>query len=553
MIAILLVGTIVTSCSLWRCGGEKRMQAVYLGMTVLSFVMVNWLCAAFTITWESYPFKATPWSTYILLVKLPKGTAAYHHLLLCPAVSFLVVLLAWLAKSLTRNSSAQKTFGSAHFANAFEIKAAGLFSQHGIVLGKAYGKILRLGGFEGVLVTAPMGSGKTTAIAIPNLIEWQGSGVFNDLKGELYRLTAAYRQTTLGNQCYCWAPADEARKSHRYNPFAYVDKDPDLRVRDLQLIAETIIPSTRAGDSFWYQSSREIFLTLALYLFETQGMATLAEIHDLSKQASFVTWLAGEVVEKSNQLSPLLKQNAHALLSADEKTQKNILTDFHSRMSLFSDPLVRYATNNNDFDFRHLRKQKISIYIHIPTADKERLSQLLTLFWVQLINAMTRHEPKLNEEPYPVLALLDEFGNMARISKLKEGVSFLRSYRVRTIVIVQQLAQITSVYGRDDAKSFFNSKIKLAFTLNDLDDAQFFSRLLGKKAVRVKSSSINSGYGDNAGGQSQSTSYQSRALMTPDEIMKMRNKDAIILLEAEHPIKAKKCYWFKEPNYMGQL
>lgn len=31
--------------------------------------------------------------------------------------------------------------------------------------------------FEGALVVAPTGSGKTTAIAIPNLLEWTGSGV----------------------------------------------------------------------------------------------------------------------------------------------------------------------------------------------------------------------------------------------------------------------------------------------------------------------------------------------------------------------------------------
>jgi len=126
----------------------------------------------------------------------------------------------------------------------------------------------------------------------------------------------------------------------------------------------------------------------------------------------------------------------------------------------------------------------MSIYIHIPPYDKDRLSPLLTLFWAQIIQQMTLHEPG-QDEKIPVLALLDEFGNMSRISKLKEGMSFLRSYNIRMVVIVQYLSQITSIYERDDARGFLNTKVKIAFTLNDAEDAKFFSEALGKKAVSL--------------------------------------------------------------------
>ena len=272
----------------------------------------------------------------------------------------------------------------------------------------------------------------------------------------------------------------------------------------------------------------------------------------VSKQESFFEWLAEEVADHEETFSKHLKQNAYAILGTDEKTQKNILKDFHSRMSLFNDPIVAAATSYNDFDFRELRRKKISIYIHIPDADKERLSPILTLFWAQLINAMSSHEPR-NDEPYGVLALMDEFGNMARINKLKDGMSFLRSYHMRCIIIVQYLAQIISIYGRDDAKGFLNSKVKIAFALNDMDDAQFFSRALGTKTVKVSSSSVSTGHGDNPGSRSENINYQSRALMNPDELMQLSDKKAIILIEAKSPIKANKCYWFKEPTYKQLL
>ena len=544
---------IITTVYLWFLGGEKRTIANYIVAIVLGLVGFSWLGVYCYVYWQNLDITPYPWLVYTLLTIIPKGSNAYYHLLLCLIGSYSLLFLALFTKLFSAKTNAEKVFGKAHFAGSFEIKKAGLFTNTGIILGKAFGKILRLSGFESVLITAPTGSGKTTSIAIPNLIEWQGSVVVNDLKGELYRLTSRYRQEHLGNKCFIWAPSDETMQTHKYNPFFYVSRNPDLRIRDLQLIAEILIPGQQSNDAFWYQSSREIFIMLALYLFETQGTATLAEINDLSKRGDFFLWLKEIIEEQEDKISTIVLQSAASLVNTDEKTQRNILKDFHSRISLFIDPILRNAISDNDFDFRNLRKEKHSIYIKISDADSERLRPILTLFWAQLINIMTQIEPKIKDESLPVLGLMDEFGNMARIRSLQAGISFLRAYRMRCIIIVQHLSQIVSVYGRNDAKNFLNSKIKMAFALNDIDDARFFSNAMGQKTVRVKSSSVNTGHGDNSGGRSENLSYQSRALMTPDEIMQMKGNQEIILVEGQSPVKAKKVYWFKDRAYKKLL
>ncbi len=548
VIAFLVTVTLVYGIYLWLLGGVERTIANYALLFFIAFILANELAVYAYHLWEGVDITPYPWDSYRLLMTLSHNSVAFKHFVLCLLGSGVGMALLFLVTFFPVRSRAEKIFGQAHFANAFEIHQAGLYAGEGIVLGRAYGKTLRLSGFESVLVVAPTGGGKTTAIAVPNLLEWQGSGVFNDLKGELYRLTAKHRQTILKNECYLWAPADTTKNTACYNPFFYVSPNPDLRIRDLQLIAEILIPATKLGDGFWYQSSREVFLTLSLYLFETKGMATLSEIHDLSKQENFFEWLEKEVAAHEDEFSKYLKQNVYAILGADDKTQRNILKDFHSRIGLFNDPIVGYATHKNDFDFRELRRKKISIYIHIPDSDKERLSPILTLFWAQLVNVMASIEPQV-DEPYGVLALMDEFGNMARINKLKEGMSFLRSYHVRCIIIVQYLSQISSIYGRDDAKGFLNSKVKITFALNDMDDAQFFSKALGTKTVKVSSSSVNTGHGDKPGSRSENFSYQSRVLISPDELMQLSDKKEIILIEAKSPIKADKCYWFNNPRY----
>ena len=93
----------------------------------------------------------------------------------------------------------------------------------------------------------------------------------------------------------------------------------------------------------------------------------------------------------------------------------------------------------------------------------------------------------------------------------------------------------------------------MAFAVNDIQVAQFFSKSLGEKTVKVSSSSVSTGHGDSGGSRSRNVSYRGRALMTPDEIMQLSAKKSIILLEARSPIKANKCYWFNDTKYKHWL
>lgn len=532
------VGLGYTAYLTWVPGGTERLISILIITVLTNFLIGTAIGLVVFARYYHILMTSNPLLFYKIWLLLPNNAKHPFIISVIAGNSILPVITA--IAFLVRLYRSDDVLGSAHFANLLEIVEMHLWGKEGIILGYKFGKPLRMPGFEGVLGIAPTGGGKTTAVAVPNLLTWSGSVVANDLKGELYQLTAEHRCTKLGNTCYNFAPAREDLITDRYNPFYYVSHDKNLHIRDLQLISEILIPAERIDGGFWYTSSREVFIMLALYLIEKNGTTTLAEIHDLSKINSFMEWLAFTVEEHGIECN-VFYQNAYSLLNSDEKTYKNILKDFHSRMTLFSDPIVRNATEGNTFDFSLLRKERMSIYINLPDADKERLKPLLTLFWAQLINTMTQAIPD-ESEPYPVLALLDEFGNMGKINKLKEGMSFLRAYHVRPIILVQHLAQILSVYGQHDAKSFLNAKVKLIFTLNDLEDAQFVSNCMGSRTIKVVSHGTNQGQHSSS---SQNTSLQSRPLMTPDQIMQLNKNMVLILIEGLYPIQAAKYYWFK--------
>lgn len=334
-----------------------------------------------------------------------------------------------------------------------------------------------------------------------------------------------------------------------YNPFFYVSDSPDKRIDDLFIIAQALIPETKLGEGFWYQSSRELFMLLSLFLLEVNGSATLAEVYDLSKKPLLHEYLFKEIKKNGVQISSQLQHNYDAYNGMFEETRQNIVKDFQSRLVMLMSPSIRRATSQNSFDLTKLRQEKLSVYLSIPTGFQELLSPLLTVFWTQVTQLMTKREPDLQTEPYSVLCLLDEFGMMERVNRIKDGLSFLRSYRVQFVIIVQYLSQIISKYGRDDAKSFFNAKNKIIFTPSDFEDAKLLSAALGVKAVKMQSKSINGGTMQSSGHMTTNYQYQSKPLMRPDELMKMNLSKAIVMIEGQSPIKLKKVYWFKNRNH----
>lgn len=531
---------------LWRLG-----SAVVVGAMVIWYI-VTVLAIQMVCYWDGLSVVMSPFTLgrFLAFVQSEEPILLTHFLMML-GLAYTLPVLALLVGSYQRFFSDSKNLlGNARFARVWDMAKMNLFQPAGIVLGTCSGKTIRLPGDESVLVVAPSGSGKTACIAIPNLIEWQGSAMINDLKGELHEQTASYRRKHLGQACYQFAPADRAMQGARYNPFAYVDYHSVDRIRDLQRIADVFIPQDKGADSaFWQAASRELLIMLAIYLFETEGIATFAGIHDLAKQEDFLTWLDVTLKEETIK-EPVFYQYGYSFTVADkEKTQGNILRDFHMRMTLFSDPIVRYATSGNDFDLRQLRKNPMSVYITIPDQDKSRLRLLLTLLWSQAIGLMTASLPAA-KEPHRVLMLLDEMGVMAPLAVLKDGLSFLRSYHVRAIVMVQYIGQLISAYGPQDAKAFLNAKVKMAFALNDVDDARYFSNALGQKTVRIKTKGTS-------GGQYRSTSsneqFQSRPLLSQDGLMKLSKREAIVLVESHWPMILKKLFWFKRMDYKKAL
>jgi type IV secretion system protein VirD4 len=99
---------------------------------------------------------------------------------------FAIVNSVWRA----RQNQLVTTYGSARWATAKEIKAAGLFTPRGVFLGRLENNYLRHDGPEHVMCFAPTRSGKGVGLVLSTLLSWMSSAVVHDIKGERGRPTS---------------------------------------------------------------------------------------------------------------------------------------------------------------------------------------------------------------------------------------------------------------------------------------------------------------------------------------------------------------------------
>jgi type IV secretion system protein VirD4 len=454
--------------------------------------------------------------------------------------------------------------GDARFATRREVARAGLLGEHGIVLGRWGRRCLMLAGQQGVCLAAPPRAGKGTGVVIPNLLNWPDSVICVDIKRENWASTAGFRAAS-GQDCYLFDPFSDDRRTARWNPFFYVATNPERRVNDLQRIAEMLYPDPPNVDPFWTASARSLFLGIALYLFETPSLPkTIGEVlrQGMASDDEGFGQHWKRVVEGRNSgtfpLSPQCVRALYDVIDLAPVTASSIRKTFTSRLDLWLNPILDWATSGNDFDLRELRARRMSIYVGVNPDDLHRLRPVVNLLFQQAIGLQTRELPEHNPRlKYQVMMLLDEFAALGRIPIIAEAISYLPGYNVRVVMVVQTPSQLREVYGAHNAETMLKSlAARIVFAAKDHADAREISDELGYTTVRAKSISTPLfGFSDGRGqrSRSQNVSEQRRALLLPQEVKALGAEEAIIFYEGLRPIRCKKIRYFQDPRFTARL
>ncbi len=383
------------------------------------------------------------------------------------------------------------------------------------------------------LVIGSTGSGKSQTVVEPMvelLIKKGESMVITDPKGELYKASSDYMRQRGYNVVIL--NFREPQNGNAWNPLTlpyqyYKDGNFDKATELLDDVALNILYDPNNKDPFWEKSSADYFSGLALGLFED---AKIEEINlnsiNLMSTVGEEKFAASNYIKeyftlKGEDSSPYIF--ASNTINAPTETKGGILSVFRQKIRLFaSRENLSEMLSYSDFDMRNIGKEKTAVFIVIHD-EKTTYHSLATIFIKQvyetLIDVAQANGGKL---PYRTNFILDEFANMPPLKDVTTMVTAARSRAIRFTFIIQNFAQLKSVYGNEDAETIKGNCGNLVYLIStELAALEEISKMCGE----VKSSDKDK--------------TASTPLVTVTDLQKLKLFEAIIIRLRLSPFKTK--------------
>ncbi len=483
----------------------------------------------------------------LIWMALPLVGAVAGYLLFAPPfwLGLFFALILGFAGILARHAASlletPTAHGSARFATLADTRRGKLLTRKGLILGRKSGRMLRYKGDGHLLTFAPTRSGKGVGCVIPNLLDYPGSVVVTDIKGENSAITREYRQT-LG-PVYELAPLGGAHgKAASYNPLDFIRIQTAYEVDDARLVAEMLVVPEQAQPNHWEREARTLITGLLLYIRHHWNLLeqNLGTLRDLLMQDAdeFELLLAKMTMSRQENVARI----ARGFSQKEPKERSAVISTAQGATELFESPELRSATEISSFKFEDLKDDVASVFIIVPPEYLEAYRPFLRMMTGLATVAMTRNPAK---PKHPVLFLLDELPALGYMRPIEEGIGYLAGYGAKLWLFVQDLDQLQKTYPK--ARSMIaNCAVRQAFNVQDPETARLLSDMLGTATIRMKSKGQSSPlpFKVVSGAFHSGVFEGARPLMTSGEILTMASHQQLVFVQGLPAIRARKIRYF---------
>ena len=405
-----------------------------------------------------------------------------------------------------------------------------------------------------MLVVGGSGSGKTRFFCKPGLMSANCSYLVTDPKGELLRATGSL----LKEKGYEVKVFDliNPEKSDCYNPFVYLRDEKDVLKLIDNLIKNTTPKTASNADPFWEKAEIALDSALMLYLLseappEEQNFETMmymiehAAVREDDEQYKSPLDLLFEVLEEEQPNHVAIKQYK-VFKQAAGKTAKSILISAAVRLAAFNLPQYAHLTSRDELELGSLGEKKQAVFCIIPVTDTS-MNYLIGMLYTQCFQELYyRADQNYHGRlPIPVRVIQDEWANVAQPDSYPKVLATCRSYNIGLNIIVQNIASIKALYKDEWEGIIGNCDTLLYLGGNEQGTHEYLSKMLGKETLDTLTRGQTKGRNG-----SSSVNYQQagRELMTLDEVRMLDNREALLFIRGELPVKDKKFDIMKHPN-----
>jgi len=444
--------------------------------------------------------------------------------------------------------------------------------------------------------------GKGTSVLVPNLLEWRGSVVVIDPKGENATITAARRghgsayAEGLGQKVVVIDPfkvanVDEGLRGC-FNPLDAINLDREDAIDEAARIADSIIVQEDSKDAHWDESARYLLKGLILHVLtasEFEGQRNLISVRSLLVRGD---WLATEeirhenVLRESSDQEPVFEPNPFDLLwlgmidnhafdhvvegvgqsfrSMADKERESVLSTAKRHTEFIESPPMRRCLERSSFALAELKTDPkgVSLFLSLPTRYMGTHHRWLRMLVTLILDEMEKiaHQPRSGQ---PVMMVLDEFPGLGRMKRIEDANSQIPGFGVKLVFVCQSLSQLKEIYKTNWESFIACSGVSIFAANQDEMTLKYLSQRLGQtEVVRSVSTSGTSnstvpGHFFGSTGSQSGTSEQihKRSLLNEDEISQSfsgNSNQSLVFINGHYPFAFVRPLYFVANYFEGK-
>jgi type IV secretion system protein VirD4 len=284
-----------------------------------------------------------------------------------------------------------------------------------LTLGRMGGRLLAAEARQSAIVIGPTQSLKTTELAVPAILEWQGPVLATSVKTDLLRHTIA-RRRQLGDVLVFDPTESTGVDAQGWTPLSGCSTWHGAQ-RTAAALSASAKPggATLADADFWYAAAAKLLAPLRF------AAATMPE----GSMADVVRWTDTQEVDEARDALEQggveeALQAAQANWGRDERQRSSIHTTAETVLAAYADPRVLAAAYEPDLTpERLLDGSATTAYLCAPSHEQQRLRPLFATLIEQVLAAAYERVAATGRplDP-PLLLVLDEAANVAAIPSL---------------------------------------------------------------------------------------------------------------------------------------
>lgn len=402
-----------------------------------------------------------------------------------------------------------------------------------VILGRYHGKLVAAEAHASTLAMGPTRiAGKTTAIVIPAVLEWQGSAMVTGVKPDIVESTRAAREQ-IGEVKVFDPTGRTGMASATWSPVAASRTWTGAR-EVAAMVMQVGWEQTRAEREPHWRPAAARYLA-PLLLAANYGQRTLEEV---------LCWIDTE--EKDIPARLLDKcpdpgagralQNMLATWKKDRRYISSVLATLEEGLDAWQEPAIAAAASTEDITAEWLLSGNNTLYLIAPEKDQRRLANLFGALVMSVVDdalaiAATRPERRLDP---PLLCALEEVANIAPIPTLGRYAATGIGLGVLLLTVLQDYAQAIEHWGAERGQSILAAHTCKLFCSGIADPAtnRYIEQLLGQQALERTSVHRPKGW---TAGRSSLTVQEHLEPLAPPHLVRQHAKNTALLVYGRLP------------------